>query len=110
MRPSLHQRQPADFQHIVCAYDFPDGCNREKGDRMNDPIARELASYERRLEDMGFHPKSVGAYSRKLREFLGANPHVLDAGEADAAAAINDFMGAGVAYDDHTRDASLRKW
>ena len=77
---------------------------------MNDPIARELASYERRLEDMGFHPKSVGAYSRKLREFLEANPHVLDTGEADAAAAINDFMGAGVAYDDHTRDASLRKW
>ena len=77
---------------------------------MNDPIARELASYERRLEDMGFHPKSVSAYSRKLREFLEANPHVLDTGEADAAAAINDFMGAGVAYDDHTRDASLRKW
>ena len=77
---------------------------------MNDPIARELASYERWLEDMGFHPKSVGAYSRKLREFLEANPHVLDTGEADAAAAINDFMGAGVAYDDHTRDASLRKW
>ena len=45
---------------------------------MNDPIARELASYERRLEDMGFHPKSVGAYSRKLREFLEANPQEID--------------------------------
>lgn len=71
---------------------------------MNDAIARELASYEGRLEDMGFHPKSVGAYSRKLREFLETSPHVLDASEADSATAIETFIvAAAVAHDDHTR-------
>lgn len=78
---------------------------------MNDAIARELATYERRLEDMGFHPRSVSAYAKKLREFLLANPHILDGDEADSAAAIGALIGgADVAYDDLVRNASLRKW
>lgn len=77
---------------------------------MNDATTRELARFEERLNEMGFHPKTTSAYLRKLREFLAACPHVLDADEADSAAAINSFIGGGVAYDDHTRNASLRKW
>ena len=77
---------------------------------MDDATKLELARFEGRLDEMGFHPKTVSSYSRKLREFLAAYPRVLDADEAESAEAIDAFMGGAVAYDDHTRDASLRKW
>ena len=78
---------------------------------MNDAIKNELASYEARLSELGFHPKSVDAYARKLEEFLEANPQALDAGEDGSADAIGDYLDAApVAYDDCTRAASLRKW
>ena len=77
---------------------------------MNDATKLELARFEGRLNEMGFHPKTVSAYSRKLREFLAAYPHVLDADEADSAEAIDAFIGGVIAYDDHARNASLRKW
>ena len=35
---------------------------------------------------------------------------MLDASEADSATAIETLIAAAVAYDDHTRAASLRKW
>lgn len=78
---------------------------------MNDTIKCELASYEARLSELGFHPKTVSAYVRELEEFLEANPQALDAGEDGSADAVGDYLDAApVAYDDHTRAASLRKW
>ena len=74
-------------------------------------IERELASYGARLRELGFHPQSIKAYSRKLRQFLEVSPHTLDVGESESGAAIDEFLGgADVGHDDFTRDASLRKW
>ena len=78
---------------------------------MNDAIKNELALYEARLSELGFHPKSVNVYVRKLEEYLEANPQALDADEDASAGAIGDYLDAApVTYDDHARAASLRKW
>ena len=78
---------------------------------MDNAIAEEMASYRRELADLGFHPQTIRAYSRKLGEFLEHAPGILDASGEESAEAIEAYIcTAPTAYDDFALCAGLRKW
>lgn len=78
---------------------------------MDNAIVEELASYKEKLVEAGFHPQTIRAYSRKLKEFLEACPGTIDAGKEEAAEAIESHIASSpTAYDDFMLSASLRKW
>ena len=78
---------------------------------MDNAIAEELASYKESLAEVGFHPQTIRAYSRKLKEFLEACPGVVDCGGEESAEAIESHIAsAPTAYDDFMLSAGLRKW
>ena len=78
---------------------------------MDNAIVEELASYKEKLVEAGFHPQTIRAYSRKLKEFLEACPGAIDAGKEEAAEAIESHIASSpTAYDDFMLSAGLRKW
>lgn len=78
---------------------------------MTDEIIEEIGRFERELERLGFHPQTVRAYRRKLREFLEERPETLGLGEDESADAIRRQIESGRGkYDGFSCSAALRRW
>ena len=78
---------------------------------MDNAIVEELASYKEKLVEAGFHPQTIRAYSRKLKEFLEACPGTINAGKDESAEAIESYIASSpTSYDDFVLSAGLRKW
>lgn len=78
---------------------------------MNEAIVVELRSFEEALGKACFHPQTIRAYVRKLKEFLELNPQTVIAGERESEEAVNAYLASvQTSYDDFALSASLRKW